>query len=129
MSNNTQTQTPAHTPTPWHVSHDLGDGFSIARDLVPDSASGRLLPVALAVFTPGNGNETANRAVAKGNADFIVEACNSHAALVARVAELEQTLTRIDAIPSRGISPSAALVGLASAKSQARAALAKEGAK
>jgi hypothetical protein len=64
-----------HTPGPWIFSHDLGNGYSIAREVDGhNSASGKLLPVALAVFTAGNYNETENRAVASANAHLIAAA-------------------------------------------------------
>jgi hypothetical protein len=64
-----------YTPGPWIVSHDLGDGYSIAREVDGhNSASGKLLPVALAVFTSGNYNEPENRKIAMANAALIAAA-------------------------------------------------------
>lgn len=66
----------AHTPIPWKLSHELPDGFSVAHQPFPGNP--RLILAALG-FT-------------RANAEFIVLACNSHAALVAENAKLRAAL-------------------------------------
>ena len=56
-----------HTPGPWILGHELGDGFSIVRQLYPSNP--QLLPVAIATFTKNYNTE--NEDVAKANAHLI----------------------------------------------------------
>jgi hypothetical protein len=70
---NTQ-HTPGHWSVTKHGTPEYAPQFGIYAEGQPHD---------LAIVTGDN---------SKANADFIVEACNSHEALVARVAELEAAL-------------------------------------
>jgi hypothetical protein len=75
------TATPAHTPTPWHVDN-CPSGF-----IYINAGSCRIARI--------EDQKYMTEEHAQADADFIVTAVNSHAALVARVAELEAALKQI----------------------------------
>ena len=79
--------TPAHTPTPWHVSHQLADGYSIAHEVAPNC--GHLIPLAIA-HDSGRyfGGYGLTPEIGLANARFIVRACNSHEKLVAALEDV-----------------------------------------
>ena len=81
---NTQTQT---TPLPWEISHQLGDGFSIAHEIAPNC--GRLVCVATFHNVGGWQGARLDDATAKANRDFALLAVNSHTKLLLA---LENTL-------------------------------------
>lgn len=135
----TPTQPPAageaaHTPTPWHLSHQLADGFSIAHEVAP--SCGLLVCVATVHNTGGQPFHglPLNDATAKANAAFIVRACNGYAALVEAA---EWSLKVMDAIKRRepGMSMEDWLrrhcptTGHAEQRARAALALAKGGAR
>lgn len=101
--------TPAHTPTPWHVS--TFDSLTITRD------------------RPLGGSEMVAKATRKetleqseANAAFIVRACNSHAGLVAA---LDWAITYIALLPYSQ-SPTKKHQGDEYAQARAALAAAKE---
>lgn len=81
----------ARTPGPWHVAADEHDNLLFPLFITPYTTD----DTRFAVATVGMQNyhacglEDAKRE-ARANAAFIVEACNAHDGLVARVAELEE---------------------------------------
>lgn len=83
----------SHTPTPWEIGHQLGDGFSIVHEVAPNC--GRLVCLATAHNVGGWGDLRLNDETAKANRDFIIKACNEHANLLAA---LETLLTVNDGI-------------------------------
>jgi hypothetical protein len=78
------TQVP-HTPTPWAVQHDP-HGYGQTT-----------------FYSPSNPQECCQYGDA--NAAFIVEAVNSHSALLSRVRELEVALRQFEAHYPMGINP------------------------
>ena len=76
-----------HTPTPWEIGHQLGDGFSIVHEIAPNF--GKLVCLATCHNIGGQAFHgfPLDDATAKANRDFIIRAANSHAELL-RVLEL-----------------------------------------
>jgi hypothetical protein len=100
---------PAHTPTPWKLHEVLASSPTACGVL--NIRSGKVNVLGLT-----------NRHGSRDDADaaLIVEAVNSHAGLVARVAELEAALAMMIAMADAKVSPSWEKV------KQARAALARK---
>lgn len=63
-----------HTPEPWELSHQLGDGFSIAHEIAP--SCGRLIPVATAHNSCAWGGHLSDD-VARANAERIAACVNA----------------------------------------------------
>lgn len=82
----------AHTPLPWHVYKSMFNPKKSFRYPGIESIVGE----SIVCYGDEGEKETGIRGEsveeAAANAAFIVEACNSHAALVSRVAELEGAL-------------------------------------
>ena len=76
---------PAHTPEPWHVSHDLGEGISIAHEIAPHC--GKLIPLAEAKFWL-SAKEPDARETAHANAHRIVACVNACAGMADPAAEI-----------------------------------------
>ena len=72
------TATPAHTPTPWQASNYQAGAVRVCT-----------LKTIVATIYAASARQ---QEIAEANAAFIVQACNSHAALVARVADLEAAI-------------------------------------
>ncbi len=67
------------TPGPWHLSHQLGDGFSIAKEIAPNC--GRLLPLA-----------TAHPVTKTLGVEITIEEAKANAQLIASAPELLEAL-------------------------------------
>lgn len=93
-----------HTPTPWRMSHELGEGFSIVRDVYHAE---KLYPVAVAVVVAVAGYtknyHKENEEMAKGNAAFIVKAVNCHEMLIDTLKNLS-TIPCLTEMMGRGVS-------------------------
>ncbi len=76
-----------HTPTPWEIGHQLGDGFSIVHEIAPNC--GKLVCLATCHNIGGQAFHgfPLDDATAKANRDFIILAANAHAGLVAKLLE------------------------------------------
>ena len=78
------------TPRPWHLSHQLGDGFSIAREIAPNC--GKLICVATAHNVGGWYDGKLTDEIAEANGRLIVRAVNEHIALLAVVETVPRLL-------------------------------------
>jgi|SRR5690242_4499953 len=86
----------AHTPTPWIAREQKSrDGKSLGWIIEFDG--GRIGWSSYATTEPNEG-ESSPYPIGAANAAFIAEAVNSHAALKARIEELEGALRRIEAL-------------------------------
>lgn len=79
-------KTATHTPGPYEIGHQLGDGFSIVREVAP--GCGLLICLA----TCHNTGRDLDDETAKANRDFIIRSCNSHAALVTALKEAREAI-------------------------------------
>ena len=97
-----------HTPTPWEVSYGFSDwGMGCVHSIVPAGDGNTIIAEVQSVTPYCIGASAADKNLAstqRANAEFIVLAVNSHHALAARVAELEDELRISQSVVSEWIA-------------------------
>jgi hypothetical protein len=84
----------SHTPGPWELGHELGEGFSIVREIAPHS--GQLLVVATSGTQKKFMGHQIDRETAQANARLIAAAPELLDALIQIALECESDVENVD---------------------------------